>query len=261
MGQTRREREILLLAMNAGRILLENGAEIFRVEETIDRICRHFGLESANAFVLSNGIFLTCGNETETQFARVQVIPVNAANLSRVAEVNQLSRLIESGTYTLEEAEQELKRIEQMPGFSRRLQTAASAISGACFCFMFGGGVRDMLCAMVIGAFLQIYLMFLGKPRFSKIVCHLLGGAGVTLLCLLCCQTGLGISLPAMLMADIILMVPGIAFTNGIRDIADGDYIAGSVRILDAILVFFSAAMGMGFLIALWNYLGGGVRL
>ena len=44
MEQTRREREILLLAMNAGRILLENGAEIFRVEETIDRICRHFGL-------------------------------------------------------------------------------------------------------------------------------------------------------------------------------------------------------------------------
>ena len=56
-------------------------------------------------------------------------------------------------------------------------------------------------------------------------------------------------------------MVPGIAFTNGIRDIADGDYIAGSVRILDAILVFFSAALGMGVLIALWNYLGGGVRL
>ena len=101
MEQTRREREILLLAMNAGRILLENGAEIFRVEETIDRICRHFGLKSANAFVLSNGIFLTCGNETETQFARVQVIPVNAANLSRVAEVNQLSRRIESGAYTL----------------------------------------------------------------------------------------------------------------------------------------------------------------
>ena len=103
------------------------------------------------------------------------------------------------------------------------------------------------------------------KPA-APVLCLVDGAAAArgwdgVVLSLLCWQTGLGISLPAMLMADIILMVPGIAFTNGIRDIADGDYIAGSVRILDAILVFFSAALGMGVLIALWNYLGGGVRL
>lgn len=57
------QREVLEIAMQAGHILLENGAEIFRVEETIDRICRHFGIESASSFVLSNGIFTTSGNE------------------------------------------------------------------------------------------------------------------------------------------------------------------------------------------------------
>ena len=50
-------RDVLDAAMTAGHILLENGAEIFRVEETIDRICHHFGVQSENAFVLSNGIF------------------------------------------------------------------------------------------------------------------------------------------------------------------------------------------------------------
>ena len=65
------QREVLDAAMEAGHILLENGAEIFRVEETIDRICRHFGVESENAFVLSNGIFLTAGSEKEKRFARV----------------------------------------------------------------------------------------------------------------------------------------------------------------------------------------------
>ena len=45
------EREVLETAMEAGHILLENGAEIFRVEETIDRICRHYGVDYANAFV------------------------------------------------------------------------------------------------------------------------------------------------------------------------------------------------------------------
>ena len=59
------QQEILLLAMKAGQIQLENGAEIFRVEDTIMHICRAYGLHSVHIFVLSNGIFLSCGDETE----------------------------------------------------------------------------------------------------------------------------------------------------------------------------------------------------
>ena len=92
------QRDVLDAAMTAGHILLENGAEIFRVEETIDRICHHFGVQSENAFVLSNGIFLTSGDEHEKRFARVEHIPVRGAQLHRVAAVNQLSREIEDGT-------------------------------------------------------------------------------------------------------------------------------------------------------------------
>ena len=94
MEHSRQDREVLLAALEAGKLLLENGAEIFRVEDTIYRICRHFGLTSASAFVLSNGIFLTSGDEEEkeAQFAKVLLIPVNGANLGRVAAVNQLSR-------------------------------------------------------------------------------------------------------------------------------------------------------------------------
>ena len=67
MERSRHDREVLLAALEAGKLLLENGAEIFRVEETIYRICKHFGLTSASAFVLSNGIFLTSGDEEEKE--------------------------------------------------------------------------------------------------------------------------------------------------------------------------------------------------
>ena len=52
--------------MQAGHILLENGAEISRVEETIDRICRHYGVDCGEAFVLSNGIFATAGGSASS---------------------------------------------------------------------------------------------------------------------------------------------------------------------------------------------------
>lgn len=50
---------VLELALEAGGIALRNGAEIFRVEETIDHICHSFDIEEVDSFVLSNGIFLT----------------------------------------------------------------------------------------------------------------------------------------------------------------------------------------------------------
>ena len=102
-------------------------------------------------FVLSNGIFLTSGDEKETQFAKVLQIPVNVANLSRVAEVNQLSRQIEAGRFTPEEAKLQLERIENTPGFSNRIQIISAGFSGACFSFMFGGALQDFFCSIWIG--------------------------------------------------------------------------------------------------------------
>ncbi|MCI9534491.1 MAG: threonine/serine exporter family protein [Lachnospiraceae bacterium] len=259
MEHSKQDREILLAALEAGKLLLENGAEIFRVEETIYRICKHFGLTSASAFVLSNGIFLTSGdeNESETQFAKVLLIPVNRANLGRVAEVNQLSRQIENGDFTAEQVRQELKRIQQMPEYPERLQIISAGISGACFSYLFGGGWLDGLCTVGIGMVLYWYLLKIGKPHFSKIVCNILGSALVALLSIICHRLFAGTRLESMLVGGIIIMVPGVPFTNAIRDMADGDYISGSVRMLDAILVFFCIAMGAGFMMAIYNGITG----
>ena len=67
------KREALDVASLAGDILLSSGAEIFRVEETISRILSAYGVNSGDAFVLSSGIFLTAGSETEQDFARVRI--------------------------------------------------------------------------------------------------------------------------------------------------------------------------------------------
>lgn len=88
-------REALDVASLAGDILLASGAEIFRVEETIDRIARAYGVNSSDAFVLSSGIFLTAESGKKQEFARVRHIPLSAARLDKVTAVNQLSREIE----------------------------------------------------------------------------------------------------------------------------------------------------------------------
>ncbi len=255
------QKEVLNAAMQAGHILLENGAEIFRVEETMDRICRHFGIESGNSFVLSNGIFTTAGNEREEIFAKVQHIPVSGTHLNRVAAVNQLSREIEAGSVSLAEVKRRLNEIRVMPGKSKTMQIVASGVGSACFCYLFGGNLRDSGAAFLAGILLYLYVIFISAPRLSKIVGNIGGGALVTFVCTLLYILQVGEHLNFMIIGSIMPLIPGVPFTNAIRDIADGDYISGSVRMLDALLVFFSIAMGVGLVFGVFHQLTGGTFL
>lgn len=83
----------------------------------------------------------------------------------------------------------------------------------------------------------------------------------VTLICIFCHMAGMGTNLNHMVIGAIIPLVPGVAFTNGIRDIADGDYISGAVRLLDTILVFLSIAIGVGMMFTIYHRVFGGALL
>ena len=122
------DKKVLDLAMEAGRILLDAGAEIFRVEETIQRIAGAYGIEKCSTFVMSTGIFITAENREGQIYASVKHIPIRGAKLHRIAAVNQLSREIVEKKYTLEQARNRLEEIEKMPGkkaFSRMLDSGA----------------------------------------------------------------------------------------------------------------------------------------
>lgn len=260
----RNDQELLEVAMTAGHILLENGAEIARVEETMDRICRHFGAESENFFVLSNGIFVTGNGNAEGhggQYAKVRHIPVKGAQLDKVVAVNQLSREVEQGRYTIEQVREKLEQIQRMPGKSFPVQVLASGVGSACFCCLFGGGWADSAVAFAAGFLLYVFMLSVDRFRMTKITKNICGGALVTLICILSYRLGFGKNLSNMIIGAIIPLIPGIAFTNGIRDIADGDYISGAVRLLDAILVFLCIAIGVGAMFLVYHRIFGGVLL
>ena len=93
----------------------------------------------------------------------------------------------------------------------------------------------------------------------SKITGNVCGGALVTLVCILCYQSGIGENLKHMIVGSVIPLIPGVAFINGIREIADEDYISGSVRLLDALLGFLCIAIGVGVMLGLVQRITGGI--
>lgn len=237
-----RHAQALAIASEAGHILLENGAEISRVEETMERIASHYGVDSKSFFVLSNGIFTT---SSFNKYANVEFIPFKGTQLDKVVAVNQLSRDIVAGKYTLDEAAARLKEIRTMRPHPVWEQVLASALGSAGFCIVFGGGLLDCAASFVCGILLWLFVLYVTAPHMSKIVGNIVGGFFVTLLCIVFHRIGFGHSLPNMIIGAIIPLIPGVPFVNGVRDVANEDYIAGATRLLDAMLVFFCIAAGV----------------
>ena len=109
-----KHRKALELAGHAGCILLKNGAEIFRVQETMTRILCAYGVTDNNVYVISNGIFATEGEGTEHALSLVRHVPLGGVNLSRIDAVNTISREICEGRWTTDEAEALLIRAETL---------------------------------------------------------------------------------------------------------------------------------------------------
>lgn len=64
-----------------------------------------------------------------------------------------------------------------------------------------------------------------------------------------------------MIIGSIMPLVPGLAFVNAIRDIADSDFLSGTVRMIDALLTFVYIAVGVGLTLSIYNNMGGGLMI
>jgi len=233
------EEKALRLAIDAGHILLENGAEIGRVEDTMEHIATSYGVDDGSFFVLSNGIIAT-----GQHYASAKHIPIRAMQLSRVVEVNQLSREVTGGTMPLDELDSRLKAIRSSKGKPWWEVILGIALGVSAFSILFGGSLVDASATFVCGLILGAFMTFVGA-HISRIFSNLLGGLVGGLLCILSVSMGFGDHLPNMIIGTIIALVPGVPFTNGMLDMATEAYIAGSTRLKHAFLAFLCIALGV----------------
>ena len=102
--------EILQVAMLAGQMILENGGETYRVEETILRICKIYGAEEAESFATPTGIMASICHEGKI-YSLTRRVSNRTVNLNKIDKVNDLSRSILSKNLSVNDLKQELIKI------------------------------------------------------------------------------------------------------------------------------------------------------
>lgn len=249
--------KIFKLVITTGEVLLKNGAEIFRVQETMSIIAKYYQVKELDIFTISNGIFITMNVDGNNLTSKSKHIPIAPVHLGRIAAVNNLSRDIVAGKYDVDAALEELDRIAVMPYSSNFLRVLFAGFGSASFCYLLGGSAFDSLAAFVSGIFLYVFVLYLEKTKTPKVLMNVFGSAEVTIISILLYKLGIGDELDHIMIGAIITLVPGVAMTTSIRDFFNEDYLAGTIHLVDALLVGASIAVGVGVIFKAWNLLGG----
>lgn len=246
------------IAFKMGEILLENGAEISRVQETMERVATALGTENFDAYVLTNAVFANGVYRGKSSGTKFSFVPSFSIHFGRIEAVNQLSREIYSGDVDIYKAKKRIEEIENIEYTKLWKKLIACGLGSACFCFMFGGTVVDSVVALFCGFFVEYFLDLSSKKSMSKFITNILASAVVTAISVTAVSLGFGENLAEIIIGSIIRLVPGMAMTTSIRDFFNSDYLSGTIRLIDALIIGGSIAIGVGAVISLCSMIFGG---
>lgn len=233
-------------------------------------------MEGFHVYVLANGIFasieedgrqicqqLQVGNNEEKDSddlvvaSQIRYIPLSSIHLGRVAAVNNLSREIVAKKYTMEEARKKIEEIDKIPFTNNLLQIFVSGLGSGAFCYLLGGSLIDSLASFLSGILLWCFVLYLSKKGANKIMLNILSSALVTLTGILMFRYVFGENMDKIIIGSIIPLLPGVPLTNSIRDFLNGDYLSGTIRMIDAVLVACCIALGVGVVLRVFQIMTG----
>lgn len=248
------ENQILYLAVDVGKLLIESGAETYRVEEVIARISKNYGLEST-PFAILTCIMCSARNKKGEIFSLIRRVKNRTTDLDKINKINNLVRNIDK--YSYEEFKKEIEKIRKGEYYSEIVELFAYIGGAAFFSILFKGGVFEFVASGIAGMVLFSWIKFSNFIKTNQYFNLTIGGAFCSMVAYTLSKFGLIAEVPITIISSYMLMVPGISFTNAIRDLIAGDFVAGVSRGAEAILIGASLAAGSGFTIYILMELGG----
>ncbi|MBM6850723.1 threonine/serine exporter family protein [Oscillibacter valericigenes] len=238
--------KLLNLATELGCLLAESGAEISRVEESVYRLLRAYQGEDAQVFAIPSCLIVSLKAEDGRPTTRMRRIRSHGTDIELLEACNALCRELCRTAPPLDEAR---ARVGRLPASCRRHRPATVllgyAAAPAFFCPLFGGGIWDALSAFFCGLVVGACLLFGGKWLGSNSFLRTLVCSGIaSLLSLLLVRAGLGSNVDLVTIGVLMLLVPGVALTNAMRELVAGDTYSGLSRTAEAILIAMGIALG-----------------
>ncbi|UQS84237.1 threonine/serine exporter family protein [Bombilactobacillus thymidiniphilus] len=240
------EDKLMEVCLLAGRILIESGSEMYRVEDTMKHIADCGDVVSSAAFTSLTGVLASFQKAPYTRFMQIDH---RGIDMHRISQVNTLSRAFEHQEISLDTFHKKLLVILKEPKlFSLLVQTLGAGLESACLMIIFTQLYDwwDFPAAFILGA-LGYWLSIIVNQRLRiRFMGELLGAFVIAITAIVLVQHDLGQNLNNIIIGAVMPLVPGVPMTNALRDLIEGNILAGTERGVESLGVVGAIAVGVG---------------
>ena len=234
---------MLCLALDIGEAMLRNGAEVHRVENTVERLCRAYGAVHAEIFVIPSVLIAAVRMEDGSYSSQMRRVESSGIDLRRVELFNRISRRACKEKPALSELDRMIREAKAKRSLPHWVVVLGAALATGAFAVFFGGTWRDALVAAFIGAVMAMgeKIPFNNHNFFAKVALQSFVAGTLAYLSVL---AGIGQNPDGIMMGTIMYSIPGLALGIAARDFFLGDFLAGALKTIQACLAALMIAFG-----------------
>ncbi len=248
-NQSEGSEKVLSLALDLGKSMVQCGAEINRVEETVRRVCFAYGIPKTEVFSIISMVYATViekNGKTHTQMRRIYSY---APNFDRLEQLNALSRKICSEVPDVDEAAAELESIFVKKKRFRPTVCLGYIIAAMAFTVFFGGTFADSVASAPIAFVIYLINAYVKSTGVNRLFFTALASAVSGFMAILFVHFGFADNANMIMIGDIMLIIPGLMLVNSVREMLCGDIMSGLLRLLESVII--SLAIACGFAVAI----------
>lgn len=232
------------MAVNLGVALMENGAEIYRVEESVIRVLRSYGIKRTDVYALPNILIVTIETDEEISFTKTRRIFTRNPNFERVIQLNDLARTLSVEPKPLDYAFKRLREIDSLKFYSKQVNWISYVLAAAAFVLMIGGSLGDALVAILCAAIGRLVCVPMERYHANGFFVTVVTSFLHNFVAFICAEAVVGLHPNIIITGTLMLLFPGVAFMTAVRDVIAKDLSAGMFEGLEAIVVAGAIAVG-----------------
>lgn len=246
--------EEVALCLELGRAYQAFGVPAHRFEEALGRLAQRLGLDG-QYFALPTAFFASL-SQGGRSWTFIQRSPSGETNLGKLSDLQEATDQLMEGRLTVPQARARVREILAAPDrWGLGLTVLCFGLGSAPAAAFFGGGWREMLLTTALGCLVGLTSVLLGRGAGLSRLVHPVAGALVGFLALLAAACLPHISPQVLTLAGLIVLIPGLRLAVSMNELATGNLVAGTARLVDTAMTFLS----LGFGVALGQRLGAGL--
>ena len=233
------------VATDLGYELAMSGAETFRVEESVSRVLATYGLQS-EVFAIPNCLHVSFETDSGKPLTRMRRIGYHGTNLESVERFNALSRRICTEKPDPETAYKWLQETRaSIRTFGVPANLLAHFLGSFGFALFFKGSFLDALWAGVCGFVVYYASRLMDDLKTNPFFSTIASSFCMALVAYIIAALGWTHNVDTVIIGTLMILVPGLLFTNSMRDIIFGDTNSGINRLVQVILIGVAIALGV----------------